>query len=42
MLQNAKATALTVFELLRENQQGEREGGGGSKITPSPTQISIK
>ena len=35
MLQNAKVTDFTVFELLSENQLGE------GKITP-PTQISIK
>ena len=35
MLQNARVTAFTVFELLRENQLG------GGKITP-PTQISVK
>ena len=38
MLKNARVTAFTVSQLLRENQQ---EGGGGSKITP-PTQIRIK
>ena len=32
MLRNARVTAFTVSELLRENQQGG-EGGGG-KITP--------
>ena len=37
MLQNARITAFTVSELLRENQPG----GGGSKITP-PTQIRLK
>ena len=31
MLQNSRATAFTVFELLRENQLG---GGGVGKITP--------
>ena len=31
MLQNAKVTAFTVFELLRVNQQGM-----GGKITPPP------
>ena len=36
MLQNAKVTAFTVFELLRENQQGE-----GVKLPP-PTQIRVK
>ena len=30
MLQNARVTAFTVLELLRENQQ---EGGGGDEIT---------
>ena len=39
MLQNARVTAFTVTELLRENQQG----GGGGKITlPPPTQIRVK
>ena len=33
MLQNAKVTAFTVSELLRENQHG---GGGGGKITFPP------
>ena len=32
MLQNTKVTAFTISELLRENQQGGR--GGGGKITP--------
>ena len=37
MLQNARITAFTVSELLRENQQGEGGGGGGVKITlPAP------
>ena len=31
MVQNARVTAFTIFELLQENQQG---GGGGGKITP--------
>ena len=35
MLQNARVTAFTVSELLRENQQ---EG----KITPHPTKIRVK
>ena len=35
MLQNAKVTAFTISELLRENQQR-------SQITPTTTQISIK
>ena len=34
MLQNAKGTAFTVSNLLRENQWGG--GGGGGKITPPP------
>ena len=36
MLQNARITAFTVFELLKENQQGE----GGVKLLP-PIQIRI-
>ena len=32
MLQNARVTAFTVFELLRENQLWEGGGGGGGKI----------
>ena len=36
MLQNARITAFTVAELLRENQHGK---GGGDKITPHPFQI---
>ena len=32
MLQNAKVTTFTIFELLREHQQG----WGGDKITPDP------
>ena len=32
MLQNSRATAFTVFELLRENQRG----GGGGLIYPNP------
>ena len=36
MLEKARVAALTVSELLRENQQG----GGGGKITL--TQISVK
>ena len=31
MLQNARVTAFTVSELLRENQQGGKEGGGGGE-----------
>ena len=38
MLLITSVTAFTIFELLRENQQGE---GGEGKITP-PTQIGIK
>ena len=37
MLQNARVTAFTVSELLRENQQ---EGEG--KITPPPPAIEIR
>ena len=36
MLQNARVTAFTISELLREYQQG------GSKITPPPTKIRVK
>ena len=39
MLQNARVTAFTVSELLREREQREGWGGGG-KITP--TQIRVK
>ena len=35
MLQHARVTAFTIFELLRENQQGQG-GGVGGKITPYP------
>ena len=35
MLQNARVTAFTISELLRENQQG-------GKITPRTTQIRVK
>ena len=41
MLQNAKVTAFTVSELLRENQL-EGEGGEECKITHPPTQIRVK
>ena len=37
MLKKARATAFTVSELLKENQQG---GGTGGKIIP-PNQISV-
>ena len=37
MLQNSRVTALTVFELLRENQLG-----GNFTPPPSPTQIGVK
>ena len=33
MLQNVKVASFTVFELLRENQQG---GGGGKIISHTP------
>ena len=39
MLQNAKVTAFTVSELLRENQQ---QGRGRGITPPSPTQIRVK
>ena len=38
MLQNSKVTALTVFELLRENQPGEVK----LRPPPPPTQIRVK
>ena len=38
MLQNSRVTALTVFELLRENQLG----GNFTPPPPSPTQIRVK
>ena len=37
--ENARVTALTVFELLRENQQ---EGRGGSKITRTPPRLGLR
>ena len=38
MLQNARVKAFfTVFELLRENQQG----GGGVKLSPSPPRLGL-
>ena len=40
MLQNARITAFTVFELLKENQQGD--GEGGKCTTCTPTQIRVK
>ena len=39
MLQNASVAAFTVFELLRENQQG---GKGGLKLPLLPTHIRVK
>ena len=33
MMQNARALAITISELLKEKQRG---GGGGSKITLPP------
>ena len=35
MLQNVKVKAFTVFELLRENQQG------GIKLPPSPPRLGL-
>ena len=35
MLQNARVTAFTVFELLRENQLGD-------KITPLPPRLGLR
>ena len=34
MVQNARVTAFTIFELLQENQQAGGGGRGGGKITP--------
>ena len=34
---NARVTGFTVFDLLKENQQG-----GGVKLPPPPTQIRVK
>ena len=34
MVQNARVTAFTIFELLKENQQAGGGGRGGGKITP--------
>ena len=39
MLQNARVTAFTVFESLRENQLG---GGGKITTTTTTTQIRVK
>ena len=36
MLQNARVTAFTVSELLREDQQG------GVKLSPPPPQLNLK
>ena len=41
MLQNARVTALTVSELLRENQHGGWVGWSGGVKLP-PTQIGVK
>ena len=38
MLQNARVTAFTVSELLKENQQG----GGSVKLPPPLLQIRVK
>ena len=40
MLQNARVIALTVFEFLRENQQGAGGRGGGGVKLPT-TQIRV-
>ena len=45
MLQNARVTAFTVSELLRENQQGWGGGGGGGSYpshTHPDSQIRVK
>ena len=39
MRQNARVTAFTVFELLRENQQGE---GGGVNLLSAPARLGLK
>ena len=39
MLQNVRVLALTVSELLRENQQGG--GGGAVKLTPLPPRSGL-
>ena len=39
MLQNARAAAFTVSELLRENQQ---DGGGGGDYPLSTTQVKLR
>ena len=36
MLQNARVTVSTVFELLRTNQQWTEGGGGIKTISPHP------
>ena len=41
MLQNARLTAFTVSELLRENQQEGGEGGGGTTHFP-PMRLGLK
>ena len=41
MLQNARVTAFTVSELLRENQQGVGVGGEGEWGGITPTQIRL-
>ena len=40
IFQNARYTAFTVSELLREKQQGR--GGVEGKITPSPPRLGLK
>ena len=42
MLLNAKVTAFSVSELLRENQQVcVYVGGGGNELHPPPTQLRL-
>ena len=41
MLQNARVTAFTASESLRENQQGTRGRGGGVKLLPPSTKLGL-
>ena len=42
MLQNARVATFTISELLRENQLGWDEGGGGLKLPPTQIRVSKK